>query len=352
VSLCKRAVVILGAGASHDLMSPADEAQNARAQYKPPLTEDIFSIQPSFQEILDHYPDASALAETIRVKPQDKALEALLREFSESPIPQRAAQFREVPLYLQELFGVISTKYTERQPRNCAHLVNHMLSEFGRVAFITLNYDLFLEKALGVPSLGGPIDTLDAYIRPDRLVVKLHGSVNWARRIQDWPVGVSRFVRGRSALDLSWVGERPLDEMLDPGIRLLPDAGHEHRWLDRQPYYPALVVPVEGKYGFVCPPDHVEGLKEFLRECQNILVIGCSGKDEDLLDLLRDSMSGCGTFFLVSMGGTEVEAARERFLVGVPQLRQAWRNTARFADGFSDFIAKQGVERFAQSCPT
>jgi hypothetical protein len=229
-----------------------------------------------------------------------------------------------------------------------------MLSEFERVAFITLNYDLFLEIALGVPSLGGPIDTLGAYIRPDRLVVKLHGSVNWGRRIKDWPIDASRFVKGRSGLDLSWVGERRLDEMLDREIRLLPGAGYEHRWLDRKPYYPALVVPVEGKYGFVCPPDHVERLREFLRECQNILVIGCSGRDEDLLDLLRDSMTGCETFFLVDVGSQEaVEETYRRFLRAVPQFKQAWRRrTFFFADGFSQFIEDQGVEEFARRCLT
>jgi hypothetical protein len=65
-------------------MSPGDERLNASREYKPPLTEDIFSARRSFQGILERYPDASALAETIRVKPMDKALEAMLREFSDS----------------------------------------------------------------------------------------------------------------------------------------------------------------------------------------------------------------------------------------------------------------------------
>jgi hypothetical protein len=350
--VAKRAVVILGAGASHDLMSLDDEIANATTEYKPPLTEHIFSNQRAFQEILEHYPDASALAETIRLKPRNKALEALLREVSQSHEPHRVRQFREVPLYLQELFGVISTAYTHRQPRNYTHLVNHMLSEFECVAFVTLNYDLFLEKALQVPSLGGPTGDLGWYVRPNRLLVKLHGSVNWGRRINDWPRDGSRFARGRGGLDLSWAGESRIDEMLDSEIRLLPGSGYENRWLDREPYYPALVVPVEGKYGFVCPQEHIEQLSEFLRECRNILVIGCSGRDQDLLDLLHDSITKCETFFLVDKGSQEaVEKTHRRFVAAVPQFQQTGRGrVALFGDGFSRFIEDQGVEEFASRC--
>jgi hypothetical protein len=228
-----------------------------------------------------------------------------------------------------------------------------MLSKFQRVAFATLNYDLFLEKALQVPSLGGTIDSLDAYVRPNWLLAKLHGSVNWGRSIKDWLGRVPH--RNDFELDLSGVGEARADEMLEPTIRLLPGpglAGREQRWLDREPYYPALVVPVEGKYGFVCPPEHLEQLTEFLRECRNILVIGCSGRDQDLLDLLHDSITRCDVFFLVDVDGQEGAARTHgRFVRAVPQFQQTGRGrVALFGDGFSRFIEDQGVELFASSC--
>lgn len=261
--MAKNAVVILGAGASHDLMEPSQERLNANADYKPPLTEGIFSSHQSFQQILDRYPDASALAETLRVKPPDQQLESLLREFSESRLEHRRRQYKEVPLYLQELFGEISRHYTPgRQPTNYAHLVNELLARFERVAFVTLNYDLFLEQVLQVPSLGGPVTNLDWYVNDRWLLVKLHGSVNWGRRILTYPEA------HRSTRALEAIGETELDGGLDREIIILPGTGYQERWINKVPYYPAMVVPLEGKQGFACPPGHVAALTEFLQSCR------------------------------------------------------------------------------------
>lgn len=353
----KRALVILGAGASHDLMSADDELVSADTNYKPPLTESVFSIQASFQTILDRYPDAGALVESIRIQPKDKSLEAVLREYSDSTSEHRARQFREVPLYIQELFGEISARYAVRQPRNYTHLVNHLLEEFERVAFVTLNYDLFLEKVLQVPSLGGGLHGLDWYVQPQWLLAKLHGSVNWGRRIRAYSESIradrrtvkSRElnVEGKTQHYLTLIGQTELKDNLEGVIEILEN--YRYRWLGDVPCYPALVVPVEEKYEFVCPREHVEQLSEFLRECKNILVIGCSGKDQDLLDLLKDCMADCSTFFLVGGAAGDVDQTRLRFLEAVPQLKRAYGPYFQtFTDGFSSFIENQGVERFAQ----
>lgn len=358
--MSSQAVVILGAGASHDLMDPREEELSANPAYKPPLTENVFSSQPSFQRILNNYQDAAALAESIRFRLrkvnytqggnlQGEQLEPLLREFSESSEAHRRKQFREVPLYLQELFGEISDNYAvhdsvRRLPPNYTHLVNELLARFDRVAFVTLNYDLFLEQALSVPSLAGPVSDLSWYHTSKRwMLFKLHGSVNWGRKILVYP-------KPRYTLRaLEAIGETELEDNLDEEIRLLPERGHLTRWIDQVPYYPAIVVPLEGKYGFSCPPDHVANLTEFLRSSSEILVIGLSGKDADLLDLLKASLSQVINFFLVDNGSESLKETKNRLLQGVPQLRPSMFKG--FHNGFTHFVQARGIEQFAQTIP-
>ena len=339
----KDALVILGAGASNDLMDEGQERLSANAAYKPPLTTDIFATQSSFQDILNRYPDASLLAETVRARPPDKQLESLLRELSESPHEHLRRQYKEVPLYLQELLGEISQHYMRgRQPPNYAYLVNQLFTSFERVTFVTLNYDLFLEQVLERPSLGGPINSLDWYINrhagnTEWNLIKLHGSVNWGRAILNY-AGPKRETR-----NLAQIGETDIDQGLDPEITILPGTGHQTRWIGDVPYYPAMMVPLENKQGFACPPSHVEKLEEFLTSCIEVLVIGVSGKDDDLLSLLRATLPQCIYFFLVDAKGKFLTDANSRLLRGVPQLQSPIFESF---EGFSNFISSQGVEKF------
>ena len=72
----KRLAIILGAGASHDLMGAAPEMFNQ--ELEPPLTKDLFtSSRHVFQTILEQYPDALTLAATIRHRNKTEPLEAI-----------------------------------------------------------------------------------------------------------------------------------------------------------------------------------------------------------------------------------------------------------------------------------
>src|SRR5229473_7913679 len=116
--------VVVGAGASHDSIAnePDDTPPQNRMtaidpKYKPPLTKDLFTPQPAFNEILNMYPLASGLSEHIRTRLRRKkdggaqGLEQVLRELASSQRFETKKQVWEVPLYLQELFWTISDKY-------------------------------------------------------------------------------------------------------------------------------------------------------------------------------------------------------------------------------------------------
>ncbi len=322
----KKLTVILGAGASHDLFStPVTRVDNL---YEPPLAAELFTYREPFARILDNYPRARALAATItaRVR-QGESPETVLRMVRDSGEEHLVRQFRHVPLYLQELFLTISRQYTT-EPVNYTHLMNSVLgSDFDKVAFVTLNYDLFLEKSLeGID--GSQPKRIDQYAMVGRkwMLIKLHGSADWGRLVLNTP-------RGRestNAFALELVDQLPLIENDLGDIEITGGS----RWRNDKLMYPAITVPVEGKYEYACPPGHLQALKEFLAACGDFLIIGVSGQDEDLLDLLNENVKRCTHVMIV--GHTGVEEVEARLVPRVEAFARLSRE--RYEGGFSNFM--------------
>ena len=329
--MASKLAVLLGAGASHDLIGAA--TATVIDDYRPPLTAEIFGCGPdftmreSFQAILETYQGARRLAATIGISVKGgQSLEAVLQGLQDSCDPNTKRHFWDIPRYLQHLFGAISDKYTT-EPVNYTHLVHAVLtSELEQVAFVTTNYDLFLESAL-TSVTETKFDSLATYVPNSKwMLVKLHGSVNWARAIRQ------RTMRGDVVLDYEFSGE----------VEFLH---HFSRIEDRQ--YPAVVVPVDGKYGFICPRGHVTAVKSVLASCDNFLIIGMSGKDQDLLDLLQECITTCTRLAVV--GGEDASSVLQSFQKGVNKFIVGTPQTAPpviFTDGFSRFLQSGMLDRF------
>jgi hypothetical protein len=341
----KRLTVILGAGASYDCTSngvtPIDY------DYRPPLTSGIFEGRRPFQRILEKYPKARTLASTIAVRVnQGEPLEAVLRGLRDSQEEHIIRQFRQIPLYLQELLGEININFTS-EPVNYTYLVNRLLqTDFEKVAFVTLNYDLFLERSLGtISSSSGtawqPKD-LSFHSKAGRkwMLIKLHGSANWGRFVKLDP-GLKPNHEGV----LNCVDDiaLSLNESALLDIRVL--ANHRTRWKESGTkvflLYPAISVPVEGKYEFVCPGEHIDAPKDFLSSCHNYLLIGISGRDMDLIDLLRANIKKCVTLGIVEGNPRAAEEVAERFDASVPQFARAEIRKV-YTNGFSEFTKVKG----------
>lgn len=104
------------------------------------------------------------------------------------------------------------------------------------------------------------------------------------------------------------------------------------------------MTPVEGKYGFACPAAIVQQLEKALGDCSSVLIIGASGKDTDLTDLLARRLGHGLNYHFVGHQLETVDAAR-RFN-SVPQLAEAPMPkvhdggfTGFLAAGFAQFIA-------------
>ena len=209
-------------------------------------------------------------------------------------------------------------------------------SDFDRVAFVTLNYDLFLEKSLeGID--GSQPTHIDEYAATERkwMLIKLHGSADWGR------VVLNTTSRREPTLDvaLDLVDQLTFEENQLSEIEITGGT----RWRDNKLIYPAITVPVAGKYEYSCPASHVERLQEFLTVCDNFIIIGVSGQDDDLLDLLAENVKRCSHVAIVGL--TKVGEVDARFADHVPAFAGVSRET--YKEGFSNFLKGQ-LDQFLQ----
>lgn len=208
--------IIFGAGASFDC-ADGNNSQ-LRGGYRPPLVKDLFAFRPEFNDILSKYRRAETLSDDIRDKlGRGISIESILKGYSQKNPLIRRKQYWEVPLFLQELLGEVSRRYVINGVTRFETLINAVIdSPYQRVMFVTVNYDLFLERAL--ERITGVIfEDLRAYFPPSQKwsLVKLHGSVTWGKQLLNQPQGpISR-------IDLfSALNEEPI---LSPKSKFLQD---------------------------------------------------------------------------------------------------------------------------------
>ena len=358
----RNALIILGAGASFDLIpistQGAGPLASAARDLRPPLTKDIFRDDRHTLDILSKYDGARTLAANIRINlDKGEQLEPLLRVLADDERSTVARQFPEIALYLQDFFAKIS-EYTD-QPVNYDRLAHALFTaepKFEQIAFVTLNYETLLDRVLLPSYFGVSQADIDSYVTDRALLVKLHGSVNWMRHFEHRAPRRKHFdpqdylelirsleTRGlRAALGNHFTVQ-------NPGLQRFSElrAEAEHRIMDVG--YPAISVPL-GTYDpyFACPQRHVEALIEFLPSCRNVLTVGMSARDGDLIKLLREGLpEKVANFHLVDSTATAAEVAHKNF-GKVPQFEHVHGEV--HTGGFSDFIMRGGIERFIKQC--
>lgn len=334
--------IILGAGASHAVNLGARPGDNAA--YRPPLTREIFGRSHVFESILQKFPLAQILSSEIdrRIRRSNQNLEEILRSYSDQLAKgvddHITRQFLQVPVYLNSLFGEISTHFT-RNPDQYADLVNTALRRSSRVLFLTLNYDVLLEIPLA--RIHGIDFSSEAQYVSDRWVLnKLHGSVNWYRKFRGPRI---RFASDLlNYLEYLRVVHLPLD--LDDTIHIVRMWAHGTFYIDEIPTYPALTVPVVGKYELNCPPGLLERTVDFLKKCENYLVVGTSATDRDLLELLSQHCNE-GRLLVVGRSEEATQQAQRNILGAAPKLCED-ASVFFHQNGFAEFVDGGRMEEF------
>jgi hypothetical protein len=337
-------MVIFGAGASYDSsatytmgMAPPDAGDAARANnfYRPPLAKELFANRLLFVEALEMFPQCKTIVYRLRdpaVLSGDKSIEALLQEIEEEARTYNRGR--------QELAAVRC--YLQRAITVCQHHWQHttkgvtnylsLLREIERthkgddpVYLVTFNYDTLLEEAL--THFGLPFRGMEDYARSALFrILKLHGSINWAREVD---VAIPRTASPLPFL-IELAGRfEPSDKFVFCDPTRIGEAV-AHRAL-----FPAIAVPVEKKNVFECPQPMVEELGNVLPSVTRIIVIGWRATETHFLDLLKQHLKP-GVFLSVVAGdATNAEDVRVRIhrkLINNPP------NSVAESTGFTDFL--------------
>jgi len=349
----KKVCVILGAGASYDVQGAGSQVIRANMiegdftnAWQPPLASELFNIgqRPRFEKILLRYPGARTLAQLLAVDTQseDISLESELRRYAIHHDEQTRQNFKHIPPYIRDVIWACNSFYVET-PSNYSRLVQNVLAEEPHdVLFLTLNYDTLLEKAISLYNPRISFGNLSGYVDTSNVkVVKLHGSINWFRAIAepgDWFKAVEDF--------------DPLSKPQAGNIMINNDTDVSSLQFRSRLCYPVLTAPLAGKdpSAMVAPDRHVEVARNFISDCQKFLIIGCSALDNDLLEMLDETVTGASQVLLVA-GLKQADAAAKRFMLGVTGFRNAVeQGRIALSDvGFSVFLGTNDFRDFIKS---
>ena len=237
-------LIILGAGASHDLVSTTDYNQFPGEHWQPPLTDDLFnSRNPIVRKVVSKYKAIPGLVGTIRRKLEkgDKSLEEILDEEKNPGVLND---------YLAELMYTISTECSKKIDANNYDIFFKSLHDkFFEFMVINFNYDFLAQKAL----MGAGVskyEKMDDYWNNSIKLIHVHGSVAW---------------------NTANNGEIQ--------VRNIQNANKSN---------PRLTIPVgnSGK-NFGCPESHVIEMQDFVENKTNALVlIGWKGKERHFKEVI------------------------------------------------------------------
>jgi len=346
----RKVCVILGAGASHDVAGEGSTLINP--QFQPPLARDLFDIDghPVYWELMQPYNGAAVLSQELAplILSGETSIEKELRRYAQHKDERIRQNFKHIPAYLRDLLYRASTQYTN-VPSSYMRLIIKLLADYPHdVLFITLNYDNLLESALKRFDPMLQFREIEEYVADGRqaMVVKLHGSINWFRRLP-----------GEKTADwISTVADLDILEKVPEKSILIADkvsiVGQAIR--DEHILYPILTAPLAGKglIDVVCPESHVTAAKQFMKDCGKFLIIGTSGLDYDLLSLLNSAViPNSRPMVHIVDKGKGTENTRLRFENNVKAFRKTRQNPSEstFNEGFRDYLSSQQFRVFLES---
>ncbi len=328
-----RLTIILGAGASYDV---ANECCEGVQDWQPPLARQLFDFEKkrNFLSVLNQFPGAGTLAQELAplTKSEDFDLEQKLREYSEHKDERVRQHFKEIPPYIRGVIVECCNMYTPKYPGCFTQLAKLVLADHPhQVLFLSLNYDTFLENAL--QQFGVRFDRMDDYTDSAKQakLVKLHGSIDWFFEF-DPPDHADTWHLAIRNIDFS--AYRKQTKLLrDLARATRPWGGPGKGWL-----YPVLTAPLAGKgpSSLVCPREHLLAAGGFLGVCDKFLVIGTSGMDDDLFDLLRTSFPQGTKLRAHFVGSKDVQKVVDRYKRAVQRFD---RGTCQsFQKGFRHYV--------------
>jgi hypothetical protein len=264
-----------------------------------------------------------------------------------SSYPEGLRQLAAIRYYLQEVLSVTGEKWQKETQHVSNYLtlvdrIKRWKPPNERVCFVTFNYDLLLDFAL--KTAGYPFAELSAYIARDVMLVKLHGSVIWGRKVAT-PLQRDILQLQRASLAQHLI-ENYAELEISQDYALIGEAPPAPR--NDQAVFPALAIPVETKLAFECPPEHITALKAFIPEVRKILIVGWRATEQPFLELLKEGL-GHANPIIMAVNGPQAESDRALENIARAGIRGRGRKPPQSEYGFTDFIRSHGENQFLNS---
>jgi hypothetical protein len=341
ISFRESLAIIFGAGASYGCGAHAPRIND---QCHPPLAKDIFA--PCFDNVLARYPRLRNRVAEVRVRlNRGENIEGILRGLYDSAERHGKYWTFQIPIYLRHLFWMFCMPGEEASTTYDILVRPVLESPIRKVMFLCLNYDLLLDSAIASYE-NRKFETMDSYIPEDKkwLLIKPHGSVNWAREIVNCP---SDGAFGCRPFDLNEIPRFAPDAQLR---LVLPSTPRPYDYYvpgcatDRY-LYPQIVIPADKPKDFACPDSHNQLARAFVKNCANLLIIGFSGHDDDIVSILG-AIPKRTRLMIVGMGKRDAEQTFRRICSRAPTLKHKELAPVFYNGGLSRFIESGKLEEY------
>lgn len=252
-------LVILGAGASHDIIDHKEypRIKDVEAHFRMPLTDGLLEDNNYLRGVQQNFPQINGYMGIVRKKLQGgMSLEKAIQEmFTSSRDQARALKDEEVfKQYIKTVFYELSIKNNNIPANNYSTFFSHMDNVCDSYTVVNFNYDFLAQSAL--ESLYGGFNDIDTYIQGPVKLIHPHGSVLWYEEVS------ARM------------------KEIKIGNRNTPN-----------PEPPILMHPTAASKKFICPQNHQDALINALKETNVIIIIGWKGTEEMFNSYLKQYLN-------------------------------------------------------------
>ncbi|MGA7760709.1 MAG: hypothetical protein WCA59_03105 [Candidatus Binataceae bacterium] len=336
-------MVVFGAGASFD--SVPSKPIRAEDINRPPLANQLFDTRPSFKSAMARF--EKCLPVIPYLQEQHASVERVLERLQEEAkdYPERDRQLAAIRWYLHYALWELERRWlgVSQGVTNYKTLLDQIQrwrKPGQQVCLATFNYDTMLEAAL--PTVGINIENLNSYIRSEYKIIKIHGSINWAREVHNPPFQIDSL----NVWDVAYalISHAP-DIDISKNYRIVGE--YPIGKLDGTALFPALAIPVETKRSFECPEPHMDVLRQCIKQATKLLIIGWRGMEDHFLRLLAENLvSGIS---IMAINGRADEAKQTLHRIGKAGVKFDAVPSTPMKVGFSDFIVQRIGDDFLKS---
>jgi len=218
----------------------------------------------------------------------------------------------------------------------------------------TFNYDTLLEEALHVVRVKTKV--ISDYIASDYQIIKLHGSINWGREVNNDIPDIEKLSEMQVASELI---DNAAELKISDSYHITSNPPRQAPFVNRPPrlgiqkaiqpirpplLFPALTIPVENKSEYECPKEHSQTMERNLPRVTDLMIIGWRASEKPFLKSLGSSLERDTRILVIS-------SSREKAIGLVGKMKDAGitGNFSTANGGFSNSTRIGGeVESFLE----